>query len=351
MQVNVVGFETIIGTNFNAQLPHELEVINPDSASIVDGKQAGKAIRLTNKAYLKFRAENAYGGYALYVGFAFKVQDVTTPQELAQIAYSESYLGPLSVSSAHQKNNPLIYIKDGALWLKDENEDALLRTIQPDTYYYLELRHQYYYRLLPNSAQSEIWLNGAIAKKIWLTSSGNGNCRPFIHIGNNSNAASVLDIDDLYIVYLGSTSGVGHEYTNKIMPILASGKVKAIDLMNTKSNSFDVVGAVTADAALSDLNDDSYISSSNAAETIVGLDTNVRDAFSAALTVRASTETDGALSVAILDSRGNAISGTTKNVGLEAEVKTYHLLLASNASEATALAAKIKAGSTLKVSA
>ncbi len=348
MPLLTAGFDSIIGTDFELQLPSELKVINPEGASIVDGKQEGKAIRLTNGAYLQFYAPTLSSGYLAYVGFSFKLQDVISAQELAQVSINSStYKTPYKLTNSVSMWDMLLFVKDGQLTSRRSATNYPLVTLKPDQYYYLEIRHQF-----NSSYQSgripyvEIWLNGIMLSQIQQTDT-NGQNLMSIFLG--SNISSVLDIDDLYIFTLPGNFYTGHTYTDNYMPILASGKVKTISVVNTQSNTFDVTGATSAHKALSDNSDATFLSSYDAAESLLNVDTNVDRFFSANLNIRASSDSDGVLSTLMSDSTGAEISGSKQTIAFGVENRTLVFPLAATAALGEALSEKIKAGTTLKV--
>lgn len=341
------GFDSIIGTDFELQLPNELKVINPVGASIVDGKQEGKAIRLTNGAYLQFNAITVSPGYIVYAGCSFKFQDVIPAQELAQISLYSSHRMPYKHTDGVSVYDVLVFIKDGQLIYRRGSDNRPLITIRPNQYYYLEFRHQY------NSSYSsgrepyvEIWLNGILLHRI---KQYEANYQDYLAMHFGSNTTLGLDIDDLYIFHNTGNYYSGHTYSDNLMPILASGKVKTISVVNTQSNTFDVTGAASAHDALSDNDDASFISSNEAAEASLNFDTNVGRFFSASLKVRASSESDGVITTLMSDSTGAEIAGSKQTVALGVENKTLVFPLLTSAQGGEELAAKIKAGSTLKV--
>ncbi|MBE8578678.1 hypothetical protein [Vibrio sp. OPT18] len=342
------GFDSIIGTDFELQLPNELKVINPAGASIVDGKLEGKAIRLTNGAYLQFNAITASSGYLVYAGCSFKFQDVIPAQELAQISLYPSYRRPYEHTDSVSGLDVLVFIKDGQLFYRRGSNNSPLITIRPNQYYYLEFRHQYSHNYSDaRENYVEIWLNGILLHRIKQYESSYHNVNLAMHFG--SDTTSGLDIDDLYIFHSAGYYYYGHTYSDSIMPILASGKVKTISVVNTQSNTFGVTGAASAHEALSDNNDATFISSNEAAEASLNIDTNVGRFFSANLKVRASSDSDGVITTLMSDSTGAEITGSKQTVALGAESKTLIFPLLGGASGGEALAEKIKAGSTLKV--
>lgn len=346
----LLGFDSIVGNgdSINQQLPVPFQIINPDGASIVAGRQTGNALRLSNGAYLQCQVAGNSRGYFIYSGCAFKASDAKTEQALVQISHGGSYAPPYGNSSSYKAGDAFLVIKNGNICLGDTNRTPLF-SIVPDVYYYIELRHQFSTnRYNGGEPVVEIWVNGVKAHQATM-SSVYGSWITLAMYWCAGSLASGIDIDDLYVLYFSTNSSYAHSYTDNYMPILAGGKINTIKLTSTQSNTFTVEGAATAHEALSDTNEATYITSQHAAEAALGVDPNIGKVFAANLVVRGSSDTEGVLSTLLTDSSGADISGSKQTIALSAEPRLFLFGLVSMAQGGAEFSDKIKAGTTFKV--
>ncbi|WP_045410150.1 hypothetical protein [Vibrio jasicida] len=349
----LLGFDSVVGTgdSINKQLPTQFQIVNPEGASIVPGRLTGKALRLTNGAYLDFKSNGNSKGYVIYTGCAFKASNVEGEQHLVQIShtYGGSYAPPYEEGNSYKSGDAFLVINNGNICLGDQNRTSLF-PIVPNVYYYIELRHQMSTnRYNGSNPYVEVWINGINVHKTQQSYVyGSSSVSLALYWGFNS-VVTGLDIDDLYFLYYATNSSYPQTYSDSYMPILAGGKINSIDLVSTQSNTFAVEGAATANEALSDANEATYISSQTAAEAVLNFDRNIGQVFSADLVVRGSSNTDGVLSMVMSDSTGADISGSKQTISLSSEPRLFSFSLAYWASSGKELREKMKVGTTFKV--
>lgn len=341
MALVLEGFDSLTNeAPLSQQLPGFV-LHGEESISLVAGRNnQGKAIKLTNDAYLECQFHNVSSHQrTISAGAAFKYANKTANNILMYVCNSAAP----SISTNHETNGlsndkgvAVLYVKDGFLWMdRPRGERSKLAALPENQYVYVEVRFAWKYRPDNYTPNSYVYMNGQqVASLSWLDFGSSGTYVS-VFIGRATQGMTI-EVDDLYI----------EEYTTAVrsnIPVLASGSVSDLAL-TVESNTFAVTGE-SVESALSDASDATYISSNDPAEVVFNVSRNIPQIYGIQMTARGKSETSGVTSFSLVDSSGNNIIAE-QNVGFPASFTSYSLSTSIASSDTNN---KIKAGAKFKV--
>ena len=340
MTLIFTGFDSINPTaDIATQIP-EFYVVNEASLAIVSGRNNdGQALQTTNGAYLEYRLQNTSYNRSVSVGASFEYTNATSNNVLIQVQHATTP----AISENHETHSvgapAVLYVKDGYLWVSLSRSHERLVKLAENERAYIEIR--FYWKGGNDSSDgrsSYICVNGLIVFDLGCLSYGYSPLNTSVYLASAPNNMQI-DIDDVYIEYFNSSQ-------RAIVPILASGKISNLSLA-TVSNTFSVTGT-SADAAISDNSDATYINSIQPAEAVFSVDkNNVPDIYALQLSTRAKSSTSGVTTLSLEDGKGVDICPES-TIGFTNVLSNYTLpsVLSSNPSTITD---KIKSGATLRI--
>ncbi|HIF9405266.1 hypothetical protein [Photobacterium damselae] len=328
MSILLEGFDNLNSSDsIQNQLPR-FECIKQDAISIVNLVNNGQCLRTTSNAYLK-HAVNAtaipsiFYAYVLSVGARFKVSKYAKNNVLMQFSFNKSNSAQLITDSESNilKNefdlvisviNDALYISIPSLKIKQRLTRVIFNSSN-----YVELRIEIDDT---NASSSErlagIWVNGApvFSLKKFNVNTKMLNQSLFFAYATDDMA---IDLDDIYV----KSSVHYNRNANEIgIPILASAKIKNLHITDTVSNDFTVNNSDNAATAISDNDDNTSISSTHAASAVFNIDDRVGDIYAMQFDVKGRSDTDGAVTMSLVDSAGVAISNNCTAVLSETTV-------------------------------
>ncbi|EMD1175071.1 hypothetical protein VP758_001587 [Vibrio harveyi] len=342
MALVLEGFDSLTNeAPLSQQLPGFV-LHGEESISLVTGRNnQGKAIKLTNDAYLEYQFHNESSHKrTISAGAAFKYANKAANNILMYVCNSDVP----SISTDHETNGlshhntgvAVLYVKDGFLWMeRRSNVRSKLAALPENQYVYVEVRFAWEYRPSYYAPTSYVYMNGQQLAAMPKLDFGSGTKYVSVYIGRAPQGMTI-EVDDLYI----------EEYTSAInsnIPILASGKISDLALA-VESNTFAVTGE-SVESALSDASDATYISSNDPAEVVFNVSRNIPQIYGIQMAARGKSETSGVTSFSLVDSSGNNIIAE-QNVGFPASLTSYSLSASIASSDTNN---KIKAGAKFKV--
>lgn len=341
MALVLEGFDSLTNeVPLSQQLPGFV-LHGEESISLVTGRNnQGKALKLTNDAYLEYQFHNVSSySRTISAGAAFKYANKAANNILMYVCNSDAP----SISTNHETNGlsntkgvAVLYVKDGFLWMdRPYNLRSKLAALPENQHVYIEVRFAWEYRSDNYTPSSYVYMNGQRVAVISRLDFGSGTQYVSVYIGRATQGMTI-EVDDLYI----------EEYTTatKInIPVLASGKISDLAL-TVESNTFAVTGE-SVESALSDDSDATYISSNDPAEVVFNVSRNIPQIYGIQMTARGKSETSGVTSFSLVDSTGNNIIAE-QNVGFPASLTSFYLSPSIASSDTNN---KIKAGAKFKV--
>ena len=338
MTLVFTGFDSIDPTaDIAAQVP-ELVMVNDASISVVGGRNNdGQALQTTNGAYLEYGLLGLSHNRTVSMGASFKYTNAASNNILIQVCNAESPLISSNHEAGYSQPPAVLYVKDGFLWVSlSSGLTERLIAFADNERAYIELR--FFWEPGNYTGQSSyIYVNGLKVFDLGCLRYIGNTKRTVVYLALAPSNMQI-DIDDVYIETYDTKGGV--------IPVLASGKISSLAL-TTASNTFSVTGT-SADAAISDNSDATYINSIQPAEAVFSVDkNNVPDIYALQLATRAKSSTSGVTTFSLEDSKGVDICPES-TVGFTNVLSNYTLpsVLSSNPSTITD---KIKSGATLRI--
>lgn len=336
------GFDALVSDNdLSSQLLNNtLMLHNPTSASITSGRRGvGQALKTHSGAYIEYPDPNTTSETrSVAIGAAFTYRNATANNVLIQA----SLMRWPKLSVNHDGNGTsaagmmVVYVKNDALWVAAQNGfDSPIFNLKEDQSVYIEVR---FFCGIYASETSAVYVNGQ--KVISLGSLGTGYLAKSLRVYlAHAPGKMDIDIDDLYI-----ESWDGPIATKNFnVPILASGQVLALPA-TVESNSFSVTGS-SADVALSDNQDTTFIYSDDNAELVLSVAPCTQKIIALQMVTRTKSDNHGVISCSFEDMNGQAIIATQNIAPLE--YFSSSILSTTVATEITR--EKLKYGSRLKV--
>ncbi|HIF9333091.1 TPA: hypothetical protein ACX6RM_001338 [Photobacterium damselae] len=312
------------------QMPIQCIGNNP---AVIDGRGGGNAIRISDGSYLYISSQDRHKGHYVAVGAALRVHGSSKSSLTLIGAHTQQTASPDTPSVTFG-----LFIQDGWIYATGRAGRTAIRQYVENEWFYVEIRFEVSAFSSSAPMLSSIYIDGIeVYSSNHQYSLAETQACSFIA---QSTLDVTIDVDDLYFERK-------YQNTSSTIPVLASGKISCLALTETKSNDWAVTGAATANAALSDNDDATYISSDGGATGVYQIDSNVSQLYGININVRGKTDTNGVTAVSIV--KDGQVMSNEQAIGLKSALSTATLQDVSRTDGTKIWTDVIKSGAQIKV--